>query len=122
MTTKKTKIVNFFILLIIVVMSWRSVEDLSKNDELQPPTGSNIRKQANYAVKLLMKCFGGDQNQTRDFVVEKFNLVNANDTMVLNQVGENLEHLSSKMNPWNHYNVTKFNGLSRNFLQLFFNF
>ena len=52
----------------VVVMSWRDVQRAAQNDDLAPPTGDNVRKQAAYALKALLKVFGGDESKTADFL------------------------------------------------------
>ena len=97
-------------------MSWRDIERVVKNDDLQPPTGDNVRKQASFALKALLKVFGGDKAKASDFVSKTLTVASSNDTMILNSVVENLDHLSSKMNPWKHYNVMNIQNLKLSLL------
>ena len=87
-------------------MSWRDVQRVSANGELAPPTGDNVRKQASYALNVLLKIFGGDEARASDFISKKLKVPHPNDTFLLNSVVGNIDNLSSKMSPWKNYNVT----------------
>ena len=107
---KKLQLLVFGVLawFCLVLMSWRDVQRVSENDDLEPPTGDNVRKQAGYALKALLKVFGGDESRAFDFVSTKLKVGQSNDTLLLNSIVENVDHLSNKMCPWKNFNVNNF--------------